>query len=384
MVYGPNLSQEALYKLFIKSIENKNIEDIRYCIEQGVDVNKRYVGFGLTYPFTVALGTNDTKIVSLLLDNGVQFEPNSIYSIEDMIYLATQICCKDVVNLLLDKVEDINQIYKLDGTLLHVAAKRGQLDIVQLLIDKGANIHRKDRHGNSPLHWALNLAQQLLLEKEPDGFKQMIKVIKLLITNGAHIHNLNNDGKSAYMLADKALKEIMLNAYRELICKEISRMVVLKDMINPRITSFLGFISLNFDEIENKVYDALMKVPYHILEACNVLGHHDDNHISKENLVARIIKDILENKPIVTAVENAVLNQCGPLFTGFALASIGVPKDVGLEISCYITEYSSCKPKLTLFTTGFDYMQEQSNPDKDKYSYEEQEAKRPNKKNRRQ
>jgi ankyrin len=40
------------------------------------------------------------------------------------------------------------------STPLHFAAREGQLDIVKLLLDKGANVDAKDSDGDNPLQCA--------------------------------------------------------------------------------------------------------------------------------------------------------------------------------------------------------------------------------------
>ena len=72
--------------------------------------------------------------------------------------------------------------------------------------------------------------------------------------------------------------------------------------------------------------------------------------------------------PLVTAVENALLNQCGPLVLGFELAKNGLPKDLVFEISKFVPEYAASAPKNAMFMTGFAYVED--------FSYEAEEAKR--------
>ena len=42
---------------------------------------------------------------------------------------------------------------------IHIAAERGHSGIVKLLVQRGARLHRKDAHGNTPLHAALKHGQ---------------------------------------------------------------------------------------------------------------------------------------------------------------------------------------------------------------------------------
>jgi ankyrin repeat protein len=61
--------------------------------------------------------------------------------------------------------------------LLHIAAKYGQVTIVDMLIKNKAQVNAKDGVGNTPLHLAA---------------RQSLDVVKMLVENGAHIDSCNN------------------------------------------------------------------------------------------------------------------------------------------------------------------------------------------------
>ena len=50
------------------------------------------------------------------------------------------------------KKYDPNQKDEYGRTALHIAATRGTVDMMKLLISRGADVHAKDRGGNTPLH----------------------------------------------------------------------------------------------------------------------------------------------------------------------------------------------------------------------------------------
>ncbi|MHA7840678.1 MAG: ankyrin repeat domain-containing protein [Gammaproteobacteria bacterium] len=130
-------------------------------------------------------------------------------------------------------IERVKQLLETDNTLLEkpnkqqltpflYAAKKGQLEVLQLLQEKGANIHAMDEDGNNALHWAsllsgdvLTVAWLLELKKdeiESSGVygrtaflcaaqKGQLEVLKLLKEKGANIHAVNKYGNNALYLA---------------------------------------------------------------------------------------------------------------------------------------------------------------------------------------
>jgi ankyrin repeat protein len=57
------------------------------------------------------------------------------------------------VKLLLDKGADVNRADLAGVTALHVAAREGNLELIQLLVDRGTKLDRKDEYDKTPLDW---------------------------------------------------------------------------------------------------------------------------------------------------------------------------------------------------------------------------------------
>lgn len=78
-----------------------------------------------------------------------------------------------IVQLLLSKGARVNAADKLGQTALHIAAVKNDRGIAELLIDRGANIEVKHREGLTPLHEAARAngkdVVQLLLQKGADA-----------------------------------------------------------------------------------------------------------------------------------------------------------------------------------------------------------------------
>jgi ankyrin repeat protein len=85
------------------------------------------------------------------------------------------------VKSLLKKGADVNQIglYR-DGSALHLAARSGQQEIAQLLIDSGATVDIRDLSDYTPLHNA--------------AWNGNLDIVKLLLNSGADITARNYSG----------------------------------------------------------------------------------------------------------------------------------------------------------------------------------------------
>ena len=86
----------------------------------------------------------------------------------------------DVVRLLLDRGAEVNGKASGGMTTIHYAAWFAHADVVRLLLDRGAEVNVKDNTGLTPLHFA---AKDVYVD-----------VIMLLLNRGADVNAKDNDG----------------------------------------------------------------------------------------------------------------------------------------------------------------------------------------------
>lgn len=140
------------------------------------------------------------------------------------------------INKLIKKLgeDEINELIK-DGymnetTLLHFAAVNGYVDIVKVLLEKGADVNAKNNYRHTPLHSAVingnvNVVNALLGEKadvkavDKNGdtplhfaaINRHIEIIKTLLENGADVDAKNKDGSTLLNLTNnKDTKRILI------------------------------------------------------------------------------------------------------------------------------------------------------------------------------
>lgn len=160
------------------AVEENKIEDIKNLIDQfrsPRDINA-LDDHHLT-PLHLAVRVKNINIVKLLLDGGADF-----YSVgkdaheEDYktpFNLALKLRDAKILKLFLDAIKKRN--LSLDsfpgGSPLHAAVMWGNLEMIKMLIDHGANVNNTNYRFDSPLHWAIR--------------RRNLNVLKLLINSGA-------------------------------------------------------------------------------------------------------------------------------------------------------------------------------------------------------
>jgi len=103
-----------------------------------------------------------------------------------------------VVKKLIEKNPNlINYKDCFENSPLHIAAQENQVDIAFFLIENGANVNDKEDIGQTPLHVAVTFKNK--------------GIIELLIKNGSDVNAKDNSGDTPLALADKDLKEFIIN-----------------------------------------------------------------------------------------------------------------------------------------------------------------------------
>ena len=152
---------------FAKSIKDGDLESIQDDIKSGVDINERLPGLNFK-PIHVAVKTGNLDIVKLLLDNGASINMEDTFGYTPLHHAANrkkkhdsmEINAKliDIANLLIDRGANMNIDSDTDDTPLDLAARNGDLEMVELLINKGANLldsekalHHASENGHLPI-----------------------------------------------------------------------------------------------------------------------------------------------------------------------------------------------------------------------------------------
>ncbi|BAO99793.1 ankyrin repeat domain-containing protein [Wolbachia endosymbiont of Cimex lectularius] len=117
---------------------------------------------------------------------------------------------KDVAEFLVDNGADVDARDNIDWTPLHTAAFFDAEDVAELLISKGANIRARNNKNKAPFEIAQGEVVTFLAVAKGNSGNTLLHyaakegnldLIELLIKEGADINARNNDNKTPFKLA---------------------------------------------------------------------------------------------------------------------------------------------------------------------------------------
>ena len=157
-----------------------NEQIVRLLLERGADAFSADSNYGDLLQLSVA--NYSPAIVKVLLDRGADI--NSVDRQQgSILQIAIANNRKDTVDLLLEEKADIHQVCPDKGTALQVAVESGKRDMVELLLDRGANVNE----GGGKFGNALNT----LIHHWPEN----LELLQLLIENGADVDKCDSQGR---------------------------------------------------------------------------------------------------------------------------------------------------------------------------------------------
>lgn len=217
--------------------------------------------------------------VEELLQSNANIEAKGVKGVfpQTPLHYASQNGHRDIVDLLLDKKAQIEAKDAYQATPLHFAARCGHRDIVRLLFHEKADIEAKEHYQRTPLHLAAYFDRK--------------EVVTLLLEKGADLGAQDCDGISALsVILDRSLGPESLGRF--LAEKNIwSRSVLVdiitsdhQDLILNLLKSWPQNANCNFLELKHaRVPERLRTVLAPVGEA-GVLDESDAELISAQNL----------------------------------------------------------------------------------------------------
>ncbi|MEW6734660.1 MAG: ankyrin repeat domain-containing protein [Acidobacteriota bacterium] len=145
---------------------------VELLIDRGANINAQD-GYGNT-ALSFAVWNSNNSVVKLLLENGAEAKAKD--------------CVERALSGKAANTSRENQTSENCQTVLMTAAFRGNLDVVRMLLTKGAEVNSRTDQGKTALMFAASCKFSL---------KARVDTVKALLTAGARVADKDNNGKTA-------------------------------------------------------------------------------------------------------------------------------------------------------------------------------------------
>lgn len=178
-LYSPYFSCNDEKTPLYEAVTNGSLDIVRLLLDQGADINSKIkTSDGL---LAEAVRRQDEAMIDLLLDSGVDVNAKPKSSSRPALYHALEKKCFALTKRLLDIGANVNDTFPVlqwreytEESALHYAVTNNDIEFVELLIDYGAEVDKKNKQGCTPLIRAIQ--------------RKSLPVAQLLLDHGADIN----------------------------------------------------------------------------------------------------------------------------------------------------------------------------------------------------
>ncbi len=186
------------HKALLEAIDGNDIDMVKKLMENGVSVNANNVDTK-DNPLTLAIMRGNVEIAKILMEKGARHNISS----SNIGKILNHLIAKnhtEMVKFLIDNGTYIDSRYRTRTPLMTAAAMKNT-DLVEYLLEHGANVNAIDSSGNSALIYAVSYRD--------------LRTTEAILNHGPDLNIVNNEGRNAIAIAaDLGLYEI-INAIEE-------------------------------------------------------------------------------------------------------------------------------------------------------------------------
>lgn len=284
---------------------NKNHQMIKLLLDNKANPN-------LGNPILNALGNNDLESVKMLIDYGAKQNDTALLP-----YAIFRNCSLNIINLLVDKGADINEGDSYGYTPLIIAATKGYFEVVEYLLAKGANINQTEcNYGRNALLWTL--------------LNGHYEIAKKLIKANADL-----------TIRDKQRRAI--GEYPYIITPEIKKLILEKQSFESKIS--LKSISPDYNNLVNSLANQS------IIEACIKIDQVADNVdkiddlIIFTNLLGSFSKLMTKLETKEESIHREIFKKCAESSSEAKIILSSLSKQPTIQFSAAIESKEDLKPK---------------------------------------
>ena len=195
----------------VAALRGKYFQVAELLHRHGADVDVR--GSNNNTPLLIACVGGLMDIMRWLLDHGAGMNAQSDQLFTPL-HNAVDFGCLEAVRILIEYNADIHIRTDVGQSPLHIAASpwdyRDQVDIMQLLLDHGANPNARDNDNATPLHHSSWWGKEGTIKREGT-----VEGTRLLLKHGAVIDAEDNEGRTSLQLALEHRRDEIVTCLKE-------------------------------------------------------------------------------------------------------------------------------------------------------------------------